>query len=152
MEQNNPVEVMQTAQRLTESIEKAVVGRSEEIRILLTAMLARGHVLLEGAPGTAKTLLGRSLALVSGCSFKRIQVHSRLDACGHYWHPTYTKRNNALFIWSRGQFLLISSWRTKSIDLRQKRKLRCWNAWRNAASHWMARRMTCRPYLRSSPQ
>jgi len=50
-----------------------VVGRQDETLLLLTTMLARGHVLLEGVPGTSKTLLAKSFAKCLGLTFKRVQ-------------------------------------------------------------------------------
>lgn len=52
---------------------KAVVGKREPLRLLLTGLLADGHVLLEDAPGLAKTLVARSFAQVADLSFSRIQ-------------------------------------------------------------------------------
>src|ERR1700729_1415037 len=52
---------------------RAIVGQEEVVDGLLVATLARGHVLVEGAPGLGKTLMARTLAAVSGCTFKRIQ-------------------------------------------------------------------------------
>ncbi len=54
-------------------VRKAVVGQDEAIEGLLIALLAQGHVLLEGVPGTAKTLMVRALAASIGLSFGRIQ-------------------------------------------------------------------------------
>lgn len=54
-------------------IQKVVVGQDEMIRGLMTAILAGGHVLLEGVPGLAKTLAVKTLAEVIECGFKRIQ-------------------------------------------------------------------------------
>jgi MoxR-like ATPase len=52
---------------------KIVVGQENIINGLLRAILANGHVLVEGIPGLAKTLIIRALATISGCDFKRIQ-------------------------------------------------------------------------------
>ncbi|MBW2989656.1 MoxR family ATPase [Candidatus Woesearchaeota archaeon] len=60
-------------QAIMEELAKVVVGQHETVRSCIKALLCRGHVLLEGVPGIAKTLLIRSLANVSGCKFKRIQ-------------------------------------------------------------------------------
>jgi MoxR-like ATPase len=54
-------------------IAKAVVGQSSAARFLTVAILSGGHVLLEGAPGTAKTLLAQSFARTLGLAFGRIQ-------------------------------------------------------------------------------
>ncbi|MCB0322200.1 MAG: MoxR family ATPase [Bdellovibrionales bacterium] len=64
--------------RLEGEIGKAVVGMREVVRLTLTAILAGGHVLLEGAPGLGKTLLVRSIADAMGLSFHRIQFTSDL--------------------------------------------------------------------------
>ena len=50
-----------------------VLGQDTVLRAALAALIARGHVLLEGVPGTAKTLLVRSLSLALGLTFRRIQ-------------------------------------------------------------------------------
>ena len=59
--------------RLRDELAKAIVGQDEVIEQTLTALFAGGHVLLEGVPGLAKTLLVNSLAKALHLSFKRIQ-------------------------------------------------------------------------------
>jgi MoxR-like ATPase len=54
-------------------VSKAVVGHDDAVDLILIAALARGHVLIEGPPGTAKTLLAQSIARVLGASFQRVQ-------------------------------------------------------------------------------
>src|SRR5712691_13097840 len=54
-------------------IRKVVVGQDAAVELLLVAALAHGHVLIEGPPGSAKTLLARAVAHMLGASFKRIQ-------------------------------------------------------------------------------
>ena len=62
------------ANRLLENIDLVVRGKQEEIRLVLTAMACRGHVLLEDVPGTAKTVLARALAQsIEGATPSRIQ-------------------------------------------------------------------------------
>jgi MoxR-like ATPase len=63
----------QTFERIKQQMARVVVGQQELVDGLLTAVLAKGHVLVEGAPGLGKTLVARTLAVVSGCAFKRIQ-------------------------------------------------------------------------------
>ena len=52
-----------TAERLLENIERVVHGKTDEIKLVLSAFLCNGHVLLEDVPGTAKTVLARAIAL-----------------------------------------------------------------------------------------
>jgi len=54
-------------------LKKAVVGQEEAVQSLFRALICDGHVLLEGVPGIAKTLLVKSLAAITGTSFSRIQ-------------------------------------------------------------------------------
>ena len=61
------------ARDMIAAMERAVVGRRAELEALMAAFLAQGHVLLEGVPGSSKTLMVRALAAASGCSFRRIQ-------------------------------------------------------------------------------
>jgi MoxR-like ATPase len=67
------VSTKDVAQRFTESVHKVIVGQDETIRLSFMALALRGHVLIEGVPGTAKTLLARTAARLIGGSFKRIQ-------------------------------------------------------------------------------
>jgi MoxR-like ATPase len=60
-------------ERAKDEISKVVIGQERAVELLLVAALARGHVLLEGPPGSAKTLLGRATAHMLGAQFKRIQ-------------------------------------------------------------------------------
>jgi MoxR-like ATPase len=62
-----------TAGRVLGELGKVVLGQDAALRETLLALLARGHVLLEGPPGTAKTLLIRALNEALGLSFRRIQ-------------------------------------------------------------------------------
>jgi MoxR-like ATPase len=61
------------AQRLRDGLERVVVGNEQTVFALLVALLADGHILLEGVPGTAKTLLVRLTAKLLGLEFRRIQ-------------------------------------------------------------------------------
>jgi MoxR-like ATPase len=53
---------------------RIIVGKDEILMNVLIAMLANGHVILEGVPGLAKTYMARTFASILGCAFKRIQL------------------------------------------------------------------------------
>ena len=59
--------------KIRKEIAKVVVGQEDTINALLRSIIANGHVLVEGVPGIAKTLIIRALGETSGCSVKRIQ-------------------------------------------------------------------------------
>jgi len=61
------------ALKLTQNVERVIVGKSEAIELLLVALLCEGHVLIEDVPGLGKTMLARSLATSLGGQFKRLQ-------------------------------------------------------------------------------
>jgi MoxR-like ATPase len=63
----------QTFDRIKQQMARVVVGQQELVEGVLVAVIAKGHVLVEGAPGLGKTLVARTFAMVSGCAFKRIQ-------------------------------------------------------------------------------
>ncbi|MEX5450527.1 AAA family ATPase [Stutzerimonas stutzeri] len=76
----------QLAQALRDELHKAVIGQDEVIDGVLTALIAGGHVLIEGVPGLGKTLLVRALARCFGGEFSRIQFTPDLmpsDVTGH---------------------------------------------------------------------
>jgi MoxR-like ATPase len=68
-----PDEFAQTYDRLKQEMGRVVVGQEELVDGVLVALLAGGHVLIEGAPGLGKTLVARALAVVAGSVFKRVQ-------------------------------------------------------------------------------
>jgi MoxR-like ATPase len=65
-------------QRLQQDLGTVVIGMRPVVRALTIAVIARGHVLLQGAPGLGKTLLSKTLATALGGSFKRVQGTSDL--------------------------------------------------------------------------
>jgi MoxR-like ATPase len=84
--------------RLKANLESCILGKSAEIELLLTAMLAGGHVLLEDVPGTGKTVLIKALAKSINGQFRRIQCNPDLlptDITGvSLYHP---KKEEFLF-------------------------------------------------------
>lgn len=72
-ESNESSSMQQQFQRLRSEAEKVIVGLEEPFELLVTALVTGGHVLLEGVPGTAKTLMAKTLAHLVQAQFTRIQ-------------------------------------------------------------------------------
>lgn len=66
-------EIRLLANALSQNIARVIVGKERETELVLAALLAGGHVLLEDVPGTGKTTLAKSLARSLSCSFARVQ-------------------------------------------------------------------------------
>lgn len=68
---------MESAEALTErivrNVETVIVGKRQEVQLVLVALLCKGHVLVEDVPGVGKTMLAKAIARSIGCTFKRIQ-------------------------------------------------------------------------------
>jgi len=80
-------EIKEIYEALVKEISRFVVGREKEIKYLFVSLLSEGHVLIEGVPGIAKTLLAKSFAQALNLKFKRIQFTPDLlpsDIIGSY--------------------------------------------------------------------
>ncbi|MFK7815769.1 MAG: AAA family ATPase [Gammaproteobacteria bacterium] len=95
---NNPNDIdLQSSndliKKLESSISLAIVGQNDVIRQILVTLIAAGHALIEGVPGTGKTLLVRSLASAVGGKFNRVQFTPDLmpsDVTGHVMYDMKT--------------------------------------------------------------
>ncbi len=63
----------QFANTVIRNVETVIVGKRQQIELLMVALLCQGHVLIEDVPGTGKTMLARAAAASMGISFKRLQ-------------------------------------------------------------------------------
>ena len=61
------------AERILANVENVIIGKTAEVRLAVICLLCQGHLLIEDVPGVGKTMLARSLAVSTGCTFKRIQ-------------------------------------------------------------------------------
>jgi len=66
-------EIQTFTEAVINNVEKVIVGKRQAIELILIALLCEGHVLIEDAPGTGKTMLARAVAITSGLEFKRLQ-------------------------------------------------------------------------------
>ena len=69
----NYAQIAPLAQKLNENISQVIVGKQQQIELILTALLSGGHVLLEDVPGTGKTTMAKALAKSLSCQFSRVQ-------------------------------------------------------------------------------
>jgi MoxR-like ATPase len=76
-------------------VERAVVGKRDALELVLLAMLADGHVLIEDFPGLAKTLIARSFAAVTGLGFARVQFTPDLMPSDITGSSIYDQRSGA---------------------------------------------------------
>src|SRR5688572_18762217 len=73
-----PVEALGALRKVEESVSQVIRGKREAIRMAVTTLLARGHLLIEDVPGVGKTTLARALARSLGGTFRRVQFTSDL--------------------------------------------------------------------------
>src|SRR5581483_2370303 len=99
-----PVSLAEETAAIRREIGRVVVGYEDTVDDLLLAALARGHVLLEGVPGIAKTTLAKAFATALGIGFRRIQFTQDVlpaDITGHYYYNQQTRefeiRRGAIF-------------------------------------------------------
>lgn len=89
---------MQTIEKIKEEMSKVVVGQEKMIEGLLAGLLCRGHILLEGVPGLAKTTTVNALAKTLGLDFKRVQFTPDLLPSDIIGTEIYDPTNNAFKI------------------------------------------------------
>ena len=94
----------ETIDLVIKNIETVILGKTQEIKLILSAFLASGHVLLEDVPGTGKTMLAKTLAKSFDCDFSRVQftpdlLPSELTGINFYNPKTgdFTFRKGSLF-------------------------------------------------------
>jgi len=96
--------VQETAKSVVGNVETVILGKNREIKLVLSAFLAGGHVLLEDVPGTGKTVLAKALSKSFDCDFSRVQftpdlLPSELTGINFFSPKTgdFTFRQGSLF-------------------------------------------------------
>jgi MoxR-like ATPase len=65
--------VQDVTERVARSVGQVIIGKRNEIRLVVLALLCKGHLLLEDVPGVGKTMMARAISKAIGCTFSRIQ-------------------------------------------------------------------------------
>jgi len=65
--------IQESGEKVLANVERVIVGKHNEVRLALVALLCQGHLLIEDVPGTGKTVLAKAIAKSLGCTFRRIQ-------------------------------------------------------------------------------
>ena len=68
--------IQETGEKVEANVERVIVGKSQEVRLTMVALLCRGHLLIEDVPGVGKTTLAQALARSVDCQFHRLQFTS----------------------------------------------------------------------------
>ena len=132
----------ESAKKIIKNISQVVVGKGSALELLMAALLADGHVLLEDVPGVGKTLITRSLAKSIKGSFNRIQFTPDLLPADVTGFNVYDQKTGA-FKFQPGPVMahilladeinraIPRTWRMKSTGHRPKPSQACLKAWKS---------------------
>jgi len=73
MQESPDMDARSVVERIVDNVEQVIIGKRPQVEVAVMALMCGGHLLVEDVPGVGKTMLARSLARSSGCSFSRIQ-------------------------------------------------------------------------------
>ena len=117
-----------------DEVAKVVVGQEGTLSGLVAALLVRGHVLLEGVPGVAKTLLVKAVAAALDLDFRRVQFTPDLMPSDVIGQIIYSTRRQARSASARARCSPTCCWPTRSTARRPRPRRRCSRRWRSARS------------------
>lgn len=121
------------AQKINDNISRVLIGKKDEIDLILVSLFAGGHALLDDVPGTGKTVLAKSLAKSIQCDFKRIQFTADLLPSDITGLSVYNQKTGE-FDFQPAPPSPTSCWPTRSTAPRPVPNLRFSNAWRKSRS------------------
>ena len=124
-------------------VAKAVVGQDAAVSGLVIALLCRGHVLLEGVPGVAKTLLVRALSAALDLEHQARPVHARPHAGRRDGLAGLRRPHRRVLVPRRARSSPTCCWPTRSTGRRPRRRRRCSRRWRSARCRSTAPRARC---------
>jgi MoxR-like ATPase len=116
---------------IVRQISSVLIGKEPQVRLALTCMFARGHLLIEDLPGIGKTTMAKVLARCLGLDFQRIQFTSDMLP-GDILGVSIFDQNAATFISTPARFSPRCFWPMRSTGPLPKPRARCWRPWRNS--------------------
>lgn len=115
---------------IMDNVSKVIVGKEDVTKLVLTSLIAGGHVLLEDVPGTGKTMLAKTVAKSVDAQFSRIQFTPDLlpsDVTG----INYYNQKAGEFVFRRGPVFPTFCWQMRLTVQRRVHSRHCLNVWRN---------------------
>ena len=115
---------------IMDNVSKVIVGKEDVTKLVLTSLIAGGHVLLEDVPGTGKTMLAKTVAKSVDAQFSRIQFTPDLlpsDVTG----INYTIRRPVNLSSAEDLYFPIFCWQMRLTVQRRVHSRHCLNVWRN---------------------
>jgi len=104
--------IQEFAAKISENVERVIIGKAEAIELLMVALLCDGHILIEDVPGVGKTMLARAIAISLGGQFKRLQCTPDLLPNDVTGVSVLTNKTGSLSS-ALGRFLSTSFWPMK---------------------------------------
>ena len=123
----------QLAERIEAECGKVIIGKQEQIRLVLTSLFAGGHVLIDDIPGVGKTTLVKALSAVLGCGMVRVQFTPDLLPSDIVGMNIYSQKTGKM-VFTPGPVMtniLLADEINRATPRTQSSLLPCWRPWRS---------------------